>query len=62
MTNNNEQLISLKEIPNYLEGLEYDNFSGTYWQYCEEEEEHIEFTEDDLIKEGIYLNEFCQQI
>ena len=42
--------------------LEYDSFSGTYWLYDEEWSEPQEFTEDELINEGIYLNEFSQRI
>lgn len=40
--------------------LEYDSFSGTYWLHDEEWSEPQEFTEDELIKDGIYLNEFNQ--
>jgi hypothetical protein len=42
--------------------LSYDNFTGTYWLQDEEWEEPIEFTEDELINEGIYLNEFNQRV
>ena len=37
----------------------YDSYTGTYWLADEEWEEPREFTEDELISEGIYLNEFC---
>lgn len=39
--------------------LEYDSFTGTYWITDEFTGESIEFTEDELIMEGIYLNEYC---
>jgi hypothetical protein len=42
--------------------FDYDSFTGTYWVYCDEVQEHIEVTEDELIQEGIYLNEFCQRV
>lgn len=42
--------------------LSYDSFTGTYWLQDEEWEEPIEFTEDELINEGIYLNEFNQRV
>ena len=42
--------------------FEYDCFTGTYWISDELTGESIEFTEDELIEEGIYLNEYCQQI
>lgn len=38
----------------------YDSFTGTYFLHDEEWEEPREFTEDELISEGIYLNEYCQ--
>jgi len=37
--------------------LQYDCFTGTYWLQDEEWEEPMELTEDELINEGIYLNE-----
>jgi hypothetical protein len=37
--------------------LQYDSFTGTYFLHDEEWEEPMEFTEDELINEGIYLNE-----
>ena len=37
----------------------YDSYTGTYWLHDEEWEEPTEFTEDELITEGIYLNEYC---
>ena len=40
----------------------YDSFTGTYFLHDEEWEEPREFTEDELIKEGIYLNEFAQGV
>lgn len=40
----------------------YDNFTGTYFLHDEEWEEPREFTEDELIEEGIYLNEFAQGV
>jgi len=40
----------------------YDTFTGTYFLHDEEWEEPMEFTEDELINEGIYLNEYCQRI
>ena len=40
----------------------YDNYTGTYFLHDEEWEEPREFTEDELIQEGIYLNEFCQRV
>jgi len=40
--------------------MAYDSYTGTYWVYCTEAEEYIEVTEDELISEGIYLNEYCQ--
>jgi hypothetical protein len=42
--------------------FEYDSFTGTYWIADQGTGESIEFTEDELIEEGIYLNEYCQQI
>ena len=39
----------------------YDNFTGTYFLHDEEWEEPMEFTEDELVQEGIYLNEYCIQ-
>ena len=39
----------------------YDNFTGTYFLHDEEWEEPMEFTEDELAEEGIYLNEYCIQ-
>jgi len=42
--------------------FEYDSFTGTYWIADELTGESIEFTEDDLIEEGIYLNEYCQRL
>lgn len=39
----------------------YDNFTGTYFLHDEEWEEPMEFTEDELVEEGIYLNEYCIQ-
>ena len=42
------------------ETLDYDNFTGTYWVFCSESKEYIEVSEDELIEEGIHLNEFCQ--
>lgn len=38
----------------------YDSFTGTYWLQDEEWSEPMEFTEDELIQEGIYLNEYNQ--
>lgn len=35
----------------------YDNFTGTYFLRDEEWEEPMEFTEDELEQEGIYINE-----
>ena len=35
----------------------YDNFTCTYFLHDEEWEEPMEFTEDELISEGIYINE-----
>ena len=49
-------------IENNTDKLQYDSFTGTYWLHDEEWEEPRECTEDELIREGIYLNEFCQQI
>ena len=40
----------------------YDSFTGTYFLQDEEWEEPMEFTEDELISEGIYVNEFCQSV
>jgi len=40
----------------------YDTFTGTYFLHDEEWEEPMEFTEDELINEGIYLNEYCERI
>ena len=40
----------------------YDSFTGTYFLHDEEWEEPREFTEDELIEEGIYLNEFTQGV
>ena len=40
----------------------YDNYTGTYWLHDEEWTEPMEFTEEELVEEGIYLNEFCQRI
>ena len=40
----------------------YDTYTGTYFLHDEEWEEPMEFTEDELIEEGIYLNEFSQRI
>ncbi len=37
----------------------YDNFTGTYFLHDEEWEEPMEFTRDELVQEGIYLNEYC---
>ena len=42
--------------------LEYNSYTGTYWLHDEEWEEPMEFTEDELISEGIYLNEFNQRV
>ena len=41
--------------------LQYDSFTGTYFLHDEEWEEPMEFTEDELAQEGIYLNEYCVQ-
>ena len=49
-------------IEENLNKLDYDSFTGTYWLQDEEWEEPIEFTEDELINEGIYLNEYCQKV
>lgn len=49
-------------IEDNINKLEYDCFTGTYWLQDEEWEEPREFTEDELINEGIYLNEYCQSI
>ena len=54
----NRLVISLDNINK----LEYDCFTGTYWLQDEEWEEPREFTADELITEGIYLNEYCQRI
>ena len=40
----------------------YDSFTGTYFLHDEEWEEPMEFTEDELIQEGIYINEFNQRV
>ena len=40
----------------------YDSYTGTYWLSDEEWEEPMEFTEDELIQEGIYINEFNQRV
>tara|TARA_Y100000592_G_C5265665_1_gene219413 strand:+ start:198 stop:371 length:174 start_codon:yes stop_codon:yes gene_type:complete len=40
----------------------YDSYTGTYWLADEEWAEPMEFTEDELIEEGIYLNEFNQRV
>ena len=40
----------------------YDSFTGTYWLQDEEWAEPMEFTEDELVEEGIYLNEFNQRV
>mgnify|MGYP001236933247 CR=1 FL=1 len=39
----------------------YDSFTGTYWLQDEEWAEPMEFTEDELVDEGIYLNEYNQR-
>jgi len=44
------------------EKMAYDSYTGTYWVYCTEAEEYIEVTEDELISEGIHLNEFVQRV
>jgi hypothetical protein len=49
-------------IEENLNKLEYDSFSGTYWLQDEEWEEPREFTADELINEGIYLNEYCERV
>ncbi len=40
----------------------YDSYTGTYWLADEEWAEPMEFTEDELIEEGIFLNEFNQRV
>lgn len=40
----------------------YDSFTGTYWLKDEEWAEPMEFTEDELVDEGIYINEFNQKV
>ena len=52
----------LQYIEENMKKLEYDSFTGTYWLQDEEWSEPREFTEDELIQEGIYLNEYCQRI
>lgn len=37
----------------------YDNYTGTYWLHDEEWAEPMEFTESELVEEGIYLNGSC---
>ena len=37
--------------------LSYDSFTGTYFLHDEEWAEPMEFTEDELEQEGIYINE-----
>jgi hypothetical protein len=36
--------------------LQYDSFTGTYFLHDEEWEEPMEFTEDELVQEGIYIS------
>ena len=48
-------------IEDNLNKLQYDCFTGTYWLQDEEWAEPREFTSDELISEGIYLNEYCIQ-
>ena len=61
-----EKQIQVANMNDYIEDninkLEYDCFTGTYWLQDEEWEEPREFTADELITEGIYLNEYCERI
>ena len=47
-------------IEDNLNKLQYDCFTGTYWLQDEEWAEPREFTSEEVISEGIYLNEYCQ--
>ena len=42
-------------------GLHKEEDYGTYWLQDEEWAEPMEFTEDELVDEGIYLNEYNQR-
>lgn len=44
----------------FEEKFYYDSFTGTYFLHDEEWEEPMEFTEDELIEEGIDINYFNQ--
>jgi hypothetical protein len=50
------------EVPQNGGDQYYDTYTGTYFLHDEEWEEPMEFTEDELVEEGIYLNEFCQRV
>ena len=51
----------LEGVNDYMEQnnnkLQYDSFTGTYFLHDEEWEEPMEFTECELEKEEIYINE-----
>ena len=49
-------------IEENMNKLQYDSFTGTYWLQDEEWEEPREFTAEELINEGIYLNEYCERV
>ena len=58
----NKGVAQAQYMEDNINKLQYDCFTGTYWVQDEEWEEPMEFTEDELINEGIYLNEYCQRI
>tara|TARA_Y100000361_G_scaffold90387_1_gene80388 strand:+ start:616 stop:786 length:171 start_codon:yes stop_codon:yes gene_type:complete len=48
-------------IEENINKLEYNSYTGTYFLQDEEYGEPKEYTEEELVKDGIYLNEFCIQ-
>ena len=42
--------------------LEYSSYTQSFWLHDEEWEEPREFTEEELINEGVDINEFNQRV
>jgi hypothetical protein len=57
--NEEEQIIYVEEN---CQKLVHCSYSGSYFLHDEEYGEPIEYTEDELIQDGIYLNEYCERI
>tara|TARA_Y100001938_G_C8090694_1_gene434836 strand:+ start:152 stop:328 length:177 start_codon:yes stop_codon:yes gene_type:complete len=56
--NEEDQIIYIEENCKKLVRCSY---SGSYFLHDEEYGEPIEYTEDELIQDGVYLNEYCIQ-